>query len=563
MNRRLRFALAFNLVAQTALVAAGRYRLSFDACTHMFFANHYAHGWWNLWEARWYTGFDVTSYPPLAHQFVSLISLLVGVETGFALALLALLGALPLGVYAFARIFVSPRAAGWASLVGAALPSVYLTAHTFGQLPTLAGLLAALFAVAVLARFLPSGGWRMGALAASLTAVAAAAHHGTLLFLGFAIPAIGLHILLARSTKPNRLVWRSLSFGVVCLAAIGLVIWPFWLWGVGEAMQTPIDHLSRHSFIADPYALTLFFWPMFGSLMFATLAAFWQALHPRRIALWLLFGSFFLLGLGGTTALPRWLFGAGWEWLTYDRFALWASVTLLPLIGRLHALPRYLLRLARKVHISPPLFSSLRIILRVGAPGFFLGQFAICIWAAWLPTLLPTQPAPIAMQPIVEFLANDGRGQWRYLTFGFGDQMACLSLLTPATTLDGSYHTARTLPELRASGVGQIDSAFWLADGLEKLDPILAKAGERGVRWGFVALSDYEPLLASHGWRPVATLANGIAVWENPAATLPEDTPPPQSLPAALSWGILPLLALGLALLFVIQLLPPILTPES
>ena len=47
-----------------------------------------------------------------------------------------------------------------------------------------------------------------------------------------------------------------------------------------------------------------------------------------------------------------------------------------------------------------------------------------------------------------------------------GDQFAYLNLLTKATTIDGSYHTARTLPELRESGVGQVDTSYWALNGI-------------------------------------------------------------------------------------------------
>ena len=110
---------------------------------------------------------------------------------------------------------------------------------------------------------------------------------------------------------------------------------------------------------------------------------------------------------------------------------------------------------------------------------------------------------------------------WRYLTFGFGDQMALLSTLTTATTIDGSYHTARTLPELRSSGIGQIDTAFWFPNGLSKLDPILQKAGEHGVRWGFVNVPQYVPVLERNGWLKIKTLKGGVQVWENPKAVPP------------------------------------------
>src|SRR5690606_16233361 len=135
------------------LIATLRHRLSFDAYTHMFFADHYREGWWSLWEPRWYTGFSVTSYPPLVHQFVAALSFLVGVEAAYAVTLFLIVAGLPAGVYAFARLFAGRRAAGYASLGAALLPSIFLAAHSFGQLTTLAGLVSTLFGLAVLGRY--------------------------------------------------------------------------------------------------------------------------------------------------------------------------------------------------------------------------------------------------------------------------------------------------------------------------------------------------------------------------------------------------------------------------
>jgi O-antigen ligase len=149
------------------------------------------------------------------------------------------------------------------------------------------------------------------------------------------------------------------------------------------------------------------------------------------------------------------------------------------------------------------------------------------------------------MRPVVDFLEQDEHSGWRYVTFGFGDQLALLSTLTTATTIDGSYHTARTLPELRTSGIGQIDTAFWFPDGLSKLDPILQKAGEHGVRWGFVNVAKYIPVLERNSWVKLKTLKGGVQVWENPNALPPSPSQPaPIDYLASFSWGTLPMLSL-------------------
>jgi len=69
---RVRWATGLAFVLQGAFIITARYRLSYDAYNHMFFGDHYRLDWWTLWEPRWYTGFEITSYPPLVHQLIGL-----------------------------------------------------------------------------------------------------------------------------------------------------------------------------------------------------------------------------------------------------------------------------------------------------------------------------------------------------------------------------------------------------------------------------------------------------------------------------------------------------------
>src|SRR6185503_20551675 len=85
-------------------------------------------------------------------------------------------------------------------------------------------------------------------------------------------------------------------------AAVAAVLWPFLLWSRGQAMQTPIDHGSRHNFLTDGLAAEFFFWPMYGPLLLALpWAAAAGALRRRWLPLLAAVVVLFLLGLGGTT----------------------------------------------------------------------------------------------------------------------------------------------------------------------------------------------------------------------------------------------------------------------
>jgi O-antigen ligase len=516
--RRVWLALLAAFLFHGLLILTARYRLSYDAYVHMFFGDHYAKDWWSLWDPRWYTGFFVSSYPPLVHQLIGLFSRLVGLDAAFAIILWVTLTLYPLAVYAFSRVFAGKIISEYASLGAAFLPSIYLSAHTFGQLPFLFGTLLALFGAASLARYLKEGGLHNLALTIALTTTTMASHHATLLVQPFLILAVTVS-QLNRSTW--RVILRRLLVFIPLAVFFGLlVIWPFWDWGRAQTIQAPIDHLSRHNFLTDPLAIVLFFLPMYGPL--ALFIPFAFSRNRRLTGLTLSFFLLLLLGLGDTTPLPRLFFGKGWEWLTYDRFAMWASIALLPFFGIA------VIKLRRK-------FQPVKIFGALAVASLIVG---------YVTAFLPLQPGKVDMARVVDFLDRDGRARYRYLTFGFGDQLALLSTLTTATTLDGSYHTARTLPELRQSGLAQIDTAFWNVKGLSALDPILQSSGSYGVRWGLVNVPQYIPVLERNGWTKIATLKGGVQVWENPDAVLPEPTQPPDNPLAAFSWGVLPLLAL-------------------
>jgi O-antigen ligase len=561
MPHRVKIATWLALGLHGILILTGRYRLSYDAYNHMFFADHYRLDWWSLWEPRWYTGFEIVSYPPLVHQLIALPAKLIGVDTAFALVLWATLAAFPLAIYLFARIFAGRAASGYAALGAAFLPSLFLAAHVFGQLPTLFATLLALFGAAALADFLRQGGALTGALAVCLFATVMAAHHATLLFLPWLIFTVVVKIwFVDRIANPtyiprSKILLRFALFAILAALAGYLVIFPFWGWGAGQSLQTTIDHLSRHNYFRDPFAAVLFFLPAYGLLILLIPIAIWMARLKRFWGPGLAFLFLFLLGLGDTTPLPRLFFGPGWAWLTYDRFALWASLLLLVFLGAAAVMIRgdkWLHHGDHRVHGGKLKYSvfprtaalfgavSLRSVVNLLV---FVATFTALL-VGLIPTWLPTQPPPVDMRPIVDYLSQEDRWHYRYLTFGFGDQLAYLSRLTEATTIDGSYHTARGLPELRASGIGQIDSAYWFPNGLDALDPILQKSGERGVRWGFVNSKSFFPVLWRNGWRLIDTLSNGITVWENPDASFPSPVKPSEERPfTAFAWGTFPLFA--------------------
>src|SRR5262249_22822223 len=173
----------------------------------------------------------------------------------------------------------------------------------------------------------------------------------------------------------------------------------------------------------------------------------------RQIFPWYaLAGLLFVIGLGGTTPVPRILFGSQWAWLTYDRFSLWADVPLVMLLGAVAT--RYLD--ARPRSSRPARFAWLLTIAALTGFG---------VVDAMLPALIQSEPPSVDPRPVAAFLNAGDHRRWRYLTLGLGDQMGVLHALSDAGTIDGEFFTARRLPLLTQSGIGQIDfSLFWDPD---------------------------------------------------------------------------------------------------
>src|SRR5262249_45652902 len=174
------------------------------------------------------------------------------------------------------------------------------------------------------------------ALGVSLCGVAVTAHHATAIFL---LPpllgTVALHESLG-SADPVRIGRRAAAAAIGVGLVVVLAILPFWVWHATEYVaQVPIDHQSRHDFLQERFAQLLFFWSEHG-VLFVALALALPLLRRRfrQIFPWYaLAGLLFVIGLGGTTPVPRILFGSQWDWLTYDRFSLWAHVPLVMLLG--------------------------------------------------------------------------------------------------------------------------------------------------------------------------------------------------------------------------------------
>jgi len=176
---------------------------SFDTNFHIFFASHYAQHWFNPWNDKWFAGFSQTTYPPLTHQWIALLSNVVGLKMGYMLVQLIAVLLLPVGVYRFARIWVEEREASYAALGSVFLGALAFLVYQAGQLATVASAALYLNALPYLYDWMTQGRGKSFVKGVAISLAAAAAHHVTLIFgvVLFAGPVLWTACLDARAER--------------------------------------------------------------------------------------------------------------------------------------------------------------------------------------------------------------------------------------------------------------------------------------------------------------------------------------------------------------------------
>lgn len=576
INPHLLTALILVIAFHGILLVSGNFKRTYDAYVHIFFADHYRRTWFDHWDYRWYTGFPLISYPPGSQQSIGLLGMVIGLLPAFVVVQLAALLNLTLGMYRFAKLWVSEEAAGYAALLIVFSSSICETVHVFGQLPTTFSLGFLLNTLPFVKRWLSEGDWRDLMRAWLLHAATTAGHHVTTLFgaVFFAGPVILLALVEAfrqakadedalhpaRITRSNirplivrRLrriappLIRTAIYGPGLIAALVLVVLPYWLWSSSDPIsQVPIPHASRDSFIENPNAGIVFWLLPYGSTLLVLPYLFYKGFFSRAWPMALSISALFLLGTGGTTPIPKALLGGAFDILTLDRFTFWATILFTPLLGEFVVSMRHG-NLAR--YLREQFGNKMWRITQVCCVLIYVG---VAVFTSNFTQFRRFQPDAIDPVPLVAFIEKDEHWRWRYLMLGFGDQMAWVSAQTTATTVDGNYHSARRLPELTTTPVERLEGAkFRGIPGIGSLQQFLAVPDKYNLKYVFSNDQFYDPLLYFSGWHRVQRLENGLVVWER------EDIPPlPEILPRReipwfqrIMWGIVPPMALGLGIL--------------
>ncbi len=516
---------------------------SYDANLHIFFASHYAQHWFDPWNPKWFGGFSQTTYPPLTHQWIALLSHIVGLTEAFMLVQLAAVVLLAVGAYRFAQLWVDDRAASYAGVLAVFAGSIAFLVYSAGQLPTTLSAPLYFLALPYFYSWCLSASWRSLLKGVALTLAAASAHHVTLIFgsVLFALPVLWLawYDGRAKEQRSAPIIWRGLVFAAISAVGVGVVLLPYWIAIIRHPIeQMPIPHASRSNFLMNwTYGMNYFIVP-YGALILALpFIVVKGASRPRLRVLLIAFWITFLIALGGTTPVPRWIFGRAFEILTYERFTLWATVLALPIVGLL----------AEEVIDRFPRLGA------IGVSTAAVASLALALgWLTWSPFKTVSS---LNVDSVVSFLNRDGHDQYRYLTLGFGNALSKVSTYANANSVDGEYNSARLLPEMTRYGAAQLTNAkFFGVAGMDSLRAMLQHGNHYGLKFIFVHDPFYEPLLVFGGWRQVESYDSGaITVWSKddapPARVIPSD-----AIPApweGLLWGILPVGSSVLAILFV------------
>ena len=530
---------------------------SYDTNFHKFFADHYAHHWFNPWNEKWFTGFNQMTYPPLQHQWIAIFEHIIGLNMAYMLVQMIAIILLPIGMYRFARIWVNERVASYAALGSVLIGSLSFLVYQSGQLSTTTAAPLYINALPYFYEWSREGRFRSLLKGVALCFAAAAAHHVTL-FVGavlFAIPVLWTAILDRDATGEHHgvaaVISRAAIFAAITGVGVGIVLLPYFIALIQHPInQMPIPHASRSNFLLEPeWGLNFFVIP-FGAMLLAFPYIFYKGLVERRLRP-LFFGFWIALifGLGGTTPIPRMILGIKslllggpnpFDILTFERFNYWATLLALPIVA---------LGIAWLVD---------RFHTRAAVACILAGVFSTGFALAWQYVWHPINTKPFDTKPIAEFMNRDGHDRFRYMTLGFGSLLSKVGIETNASSVDGEYNSARALPEMTKYGSAQFsNSKYYGTAGMESLRAMLKHSNQYGLRFIFVHDKFYEPLLAFTGWRQTEVYDNGdVTLWTK------DDVPPAKPMdfgdkPAAwqgIMWGIFPIGSSILALFLVLAL---------
>lgn len=522
---------------------------TYDAYTHMMFGSHYLLDWWAAVDNRWYLGFEVTTYPPLAHQVLAILTAPVyhltslSMLDSFELAYLAiscvLTLAFPYAVFRFSELFTSRRAAANAGIVAAVFSGWWTLLAVFGQYPTFFAIVLVLFGGVFLHSHLTRPSITTGVMTVLLTALVPLTHHFSTISILFGAYAVVVADTARDVESVKTSVRRGLPVAVVAVLVVVVALYPFVEFLLTGPSQPTIPHMSRRSWLeGDVLDRTQFDFVLWsgGVLLLAIPATISTARKNRPLIVALGFGLLFgLLSLGQTTPLPSLVYGGLAETLTYYRFAVWGGVLVLPVIGA--TIHRQLDADRRRSIVVSALVVAVIVAIVVAN--------LVTATAGIAP---PTEPRDESTEAIETFMESDQHFKWRYLTLGMPTKLGAIGVAAPhAQTIDGYYNTGRSpekLPRLFHSSTSQLSSVKHQSEEARAtLRHYLENHEQFNVKFVFSSDPYYADFLRDAGFEVLYDWEQrGLRVWYYPEVEQFTQTPPdPVEGHTGYAWGLVPI----------------------
>jgi hypothetical protein len=254
------------------------------------------------------------------------------------------------------------------------------------------------------------------------------------------------------------------------------------------------------------------------------------------------------LSMGLSTPLPQIIFQGYSKWLTYERFAFWAT-------------PLAIITFSKAIMSNPRKFSiPWTLILLIALIGIIAVSAILylrtrTIMYGYKPTYLPFSiPEDKCIQAVAKFLDQNCGDSYRYLTLGFSTKASIISILSNAKTIDGFYPTARSDPLLTQSGIESLDSIIHWSNGLKILNAILSKADFYGLKYIIVREHDnvYSAILKAYGYKQNNQIYDA-SIWINENINSIELKKQNENLEiTSILWGVMPLITFMTSLVLMI-----------
>lgn len=510
---------------------------TFDYFTHIFFAQHYRENWFSLVDYKLGGGLDLSTYPPLTHQLIALLSFILPFSVSYYSILLIFWVLLSFFSAKFLLDYLEVKNMSWlAYILIFCSTGIIITIFVFGQITTIVGLAFGFISLYWFNQFLGKGR-SIDMILSSLSLVLCAfSHH-----LSFLLISVFYFLIFLfewrRIFKKSR---HFILFFILSTLLISTIYYtPIQKGFEGSLIPTrEIPHWSR-----EPFATPLNFhrWLlMYGTSIFMLFFPLLMIIlkngnRKQQLKLYFIALTFLLLGLGRTTPISTIFFSLEY-WLTYERFSLMASIILT--VFFVFFIPSdYVANFSNKkikVNIFLIIFLAFYVFINIQA----LFRSHSLFFAN--PTKHPDTDRQEITAYVLNFL-NYASPNYRYQTFGYGRPIGELYTQTNIPTLDADYFTGRTIDWIKNSGIDEIDQA----DDKSFLDKFLNHTQEYSVKYIITFTDFYHQYMRSHNWKILETKKfNGreIIIWENPNELMQVSKQEEKiSLPNYL-WGIVPLL---------------------